>query len=189
VTPLVDARRTRAADAGMWLFLASLVMFYASLYSGYVLLRAGSETWTTPWLARPIVWGIQPFVVSSTLGLALVFVVIRQLQLAAESGAPRSIGVWLPTIATSSLTLTWWDAARAMLAAGSGPATSVAAASWFVLTGALALGVLGGGLVATWWAWRDRQSGTPAHALRQLQRYWGLMLVVWFSIVIGMYVV
>lgn len=189
MTPPVDARRVRAAEAGMGLFLASLVMFYASLYSGYVLLRAGSETWTTPWLARPIVWGIQPFVVSSTLGLALAFVSIRQSRLAAESGAPRSIGVWLPTMATASLTLTWTSAASGMLNAGSGPATSVAAASWFVLTGALALGVLGGGLVATWWAWRDRRSDTPAHALRQLQRYWGLMLAVWFSIVIGMYVV
>jgi len=189
VTPGVDARRTRAADAGTWLFLASLVMFYASLYSGYVLLRAGSETWTTPWLARPILWKIQPFVVSNTLWLVLAFVNTRQWRLAAASGAPRSIGVWLPTMAASGVALAWTGAADAMLKAGSGPAASVAAASWFVLTGALALGVLGGGLVATWWAWRDRRSETPVHALRQLQRYWGLMLVVWFSIVVGMYFV
>ena len=35
-------RPDRAASAGMWLFIASIVMFYGALFSGYVLLRAGS---------------------------------------------------------------------------------------------------------------------------------------------------
>ncbi len=43
-------RADRAADAGMWLFTASLVMLMASLVSGYVLLRAGSAAWPTPWV-------------------------------------------------------------------------------------------------------------------------------------------
>src|SRR5687768_2078171 len=46
---------TSAARLGLWLFLASEAMFFASLFSGYVMLRAGSVNWPGrlagfPWL-------------------------------------------------------------------------------------------------------------------------------------------
>lgn len=36
---------TTSVRLGMWLFLASEAMFFASLFSAYVLLRTGSATW------------------------------------------------------------------------------------------------------------------------------------------------
>ena len=43
----------RAASLGMWLFLASEAMFFGALFSGYVLLRTGSEHWAGRRAAQP----------------------------------------------------------------------------------------------------------------------------------------
>ena len=44
VTPRPDTGLTNTR-LGIWLFLASEVMLFGGLFSAYVLLRAGAETW------------------------------------------------------------------------------------------------------------------------------------------------
>ena len=42
------------AKLGIWLFLASEVMLFGGLFSGYVLLRVGADQWPHGWLSVPL---------------------------------------------------------------------------------------------------------------------------------------
>ncbi len=187
----VAHRDARAADVGTWLFLASLVMFYGALFSGYVLLRAGSTAWDTPWLTVTAPWRIFPFAWSQTIWLAGVGASVGRWRVGSPrySGPPRAIFSWLPALASVTFTADWVNMARTLMAEGHGAATSVGAACWFVLTGAVAVGVIGGGLVAAGTAWRYRGATPPPHRLRLQQRYWMVILAFWLSIVTGFYLV
>ncbi len=37
------------AKLGIWLFLASEVMLFGALFSTYIILRTGAESWPKPW--------------------------------------------------------------------------------------------------------------------------------------------
>ena len=187
----VADRDARAADVGTWLFLASLVMFYGALFSGYVLLRAGSTAWDTPWLTFTAPWRVFPFALSQTIWLAGVGASVWRWRVGYPrgSGQQRAIFRWLPVLASFTFTADWVNMARALTAAGHGAATSVGAACWFVLTGTVAVGVIGGGMVAAGTAWRYRGATPPPHRLRLQQRYWMVILAFWLSIVTGFYLV
>ena len=182
-------RGQRAADVGTGLFLASLVMFFGALFSGYVLLRAGSNAWDTPWLTVTAPWRIFPFALSQTLWLGGVGASVWRWRVGYPrgSGQQRAIFRWLPMLAAITFTADWANMARALAAAGHGPASSVGAASWFVLTGAVAVGVAGGGLVTAGTVWWYRGATPPPHQLRLQQRYWMVLLAFWLSIVVGCY--
>lgn len=187
----VPDRDARAADVGTWLFLASLVMFYGALFSGYVLLRAGSTAWDTPWLTVTAPWRIVPFAWSQTIWLAAVGASVWRWRVGSprDSGRQRAIFSWLPALASVTFTADWVNMARALTAGGHGAATSVGAACWLVLTGTVAVGVIGGGMVAAGTAWRYRGATPPPHRLRLQQRYWMVILAFWLSIVTGFYLV
>ncbi|MEP7118745.1 MAG: hypothetical protein ABI880_14245 [Acidobacteriota bacterium] len=187
--PMTLDRDARAADLGMWLFVASLVMFFGALFSGYVLLRAGSSAWDAPWLTVSAPWRIFPFPFSQTIWLAGAGASVWRWRVGSPrgSGQQRAIFWWLPVLASVTFAADWANTARELMAAGRGPASGVGAASWFVLTGAVAMGVLGGGLVVASTAWRYRGDTPSPQLLRLLERYWWLMLAFWTTIVVGMY--
>ena len=187
-TAVVPDRHLRAADVGMWLFLASLVMFFGALFSGYVLLRAGSATWDTPWLSVAAPWRVFPFPLSQALWLAGAGASVWRWRVGYPrgSGRQRAIFWWLPVLAALTFTADWANMATTLTGSGHGPATSVGAASWFVLTGVVAVGVIAGGLVAAATAWRHG-AAAPRHRLRLQQRYWTVLLAFWLSLVAGFY--
>ena len=173
-------RDTRAADVGMWLFIASLVMFYGALYSGYVLLRAGSDTWAAPWTAGEV-WHRTWLV-----GAAAMCVSAHR-----KNTAPvrRLTFLHVSAFLGGAFVIRGVSTAAGLAGAGHAPSSSVAAASWFVLTGVHAVLVLGGAIVTGWIA-----LGVPKHTrhdlhLQLIERYWWLMVVFWSSIVVGFYVV
>ena len=188
-TAVVTDRHLRAADVGMWLFLASLVMFFGALFSGYVLLRAGSATWDTPWTgagpdADPWITAGLPFIWISGAAVAL-----RRWRAAYATLVGAQSSRWgLLLVSTFVATAYWLTAALSMARTGHGPATGVAAASWFVLTGVVFVGVLGGGMVAGGMMWRYRAAAPPLHHLRLFERYWWLLFGFWATIVVGMYI-
>lgn len=184
--PWHDLRAERAADAGMWLFLASLLMLFAGLFSGYVLLRAGSATWITPWREASPLWSMP---LSHVAWLLACTGAAWRWRVGYPTGTGQQAAVfwWLPLLAVVVLAMNWLRVATALARGGHAPATSVAAASWFVLTGFVAIGAVGGGLAVAWLAWRHRGGAPPAHVARQVQRYWTFLLGCWLSIVVGMY--
>jgi cytochrome c oxidase subunit 3 len=164
----------------MWLFLAAEAMLFGSLFSGYVMLRAGSTAWpgpvgAFPWLETLLLVGASAafgpkrsqLVVSNTLGLT--FVVIK---------------VFGDT---------------ALVRKGITPATDLMWACWFTLTGVHALHVLGGAVFTGWLAGPAfRMSGTGSREpgadrerwlarIDATRRYWLFVDLVWLFIVAGFY--
>jgi cytochrome c oxidase subunit 1 len=168
--PPIEPGQTRLAavprartDLAPWLLAAWLAMFFGSLLSGYVLLRAGNAEWplhASGWglaagggallaaaasLARPTRGGL---VVSAGFGAALV--------------------VWLSSLHDAAFT------------AGRTPASHLEFASWFTLTGALLTIVALVSGAAAWNAFRH-PAMLPARA-RGFRIVWGSLSLIWLAV-------
>lgn len=169
----------RAARVGLWLFLASETLFFASLLSGYVLLRAGSEAWPRHVLLTPV-------------GAVMQTLLLAGAAAGARLAARRltSAPLWVATVlslAFVSFTFAGYDR---QLAAGEGPAVDLALACWFTLTGVHLLHVIGGALTTAWLAgpgWPDASGSSDAHhtRLESTARFWLFLLAVWIVMVAG----
>jgi cytochrome c oxidase subunit 1 len=166
---------TTSARLGLWLFLASEAMFFASLLSGYVMLRFGSAQWPDrlagfPWLETVLLVGASAAFGSTRLrliashALALTFVFIK--------------------LATD------WS----MMSKGLVPANDLMLASWYTLTWVHAAHVLAGAIWTGWLAgpayrlsdedkdrWQARMDST--------RRYWLFVDLLWLLLVVGFYFV
>jgi len=181
-------RDTRAADIGTWLFLASLVMFYGALFSGYVLLRAGSNAWATPWTEGEM--GEWPMAVDHwfrTMWLGFAVLQSRRLRGVGvpRSGLPRF--AWLVVAAAAMFVWRSWTIAAVLLRSGATPAASVPLACWFVLTGTIACLVAGGAVASAWIAIEPVPSVQRARRGAMMERYWLVVLVLWLVTVGGLY--
>ena len=164
---------TSSSSLGMWLFLASEAMFFASLFSGYVMLRAGSPDWPAafagfPWLETVLLVGA-----SAAFGPSRV-----QLMVA------NALGLAFVAVKIMNDTV--------MIDGGHTPSANVMLASWFTLTGVHAFHVLAGAVFSGWLAGpafgmasgeRDRWAAR-IHATR---RYWLFVDLVWLIIVAAFY--
>jgi heme/copper-type cytochrome/quinol oxidase subunit 3 len=149
-------------------------MLFASLFSGYVMLRVGAASWpgamgAFPWLETLLLVGASAafgpsrlrLIVSNSLGLTFVAMkVIGDLE---------------------------------MMRDGSTPASSLMLACWFTLTWVHAAHVLGGAVFTGWlggpgfgMAENDRDRWTAR--IEATRRYWLFVDVVWLAIVVGFYV-
>ncbi len=186
-TPAQD-RDTRATDVGTWLFLASLVMFYGALFSGYVLLRAGSDTWAAPWKEGALAqWPTTVDHWFRTMWLA--FAVMQSRRLSGRGvlapGLPRF--AWLGVAAAGMFVWRSWVMADLLLRAGATPASSVPMACWFVLTGTVAALVGAGALASAWVALEPVPAVQRARRGAMLERYWLTVLGIWLVTVWGLY--
>ena len=118
----------------MWLFLASLVMFLASLVSGYVLLRAGSEAWPTPWVRNGIGALDDPW-----FRLLCLLVAAGTSGAAAAAGRTASRGYALSPAGRGVCRAVFVRADHrsgpGVCVPGHGPASHIAPATWLALNG------------------------------------------------------
>lgn len=182
-------RAERAADAGMWLVTASLVMLMASLVSGYVLLRTGSTAWPTPWIRDGVGALDDPW-----FRLLCLLVAAGACAAAARGWPPGTSRVTrypLPAAAFAGAVFSGRTiaAAQLLVAAGHGPASHIAPATWLALNGMLAV-LAAGGVAAT--VAVNLGTADPASRRRRsrlLARYWTLLTVCFAVIVVGMYLI
>jgi heme/copper-type cytochrome/quinol oxidase subunit 3 len=182
--PAVD-RGERAADAAVVLVLASVAMFFASLYSGFVLLRVGSESWPAPWIAAGTRAAVEPW-----LRLLWLLVAIA----AARAGAHDAAGssplsrspLHLGTAAGLTFAAHTVVAGRSLTALGHTPASHVAVATWFALNGVLALLVVAGAAASSWAALTLAPDLRRRRA-RAMARYWTLLAICFLAVLAGMY--
>ena len=162
---------TTAARLGIWLFLASEAMFFASLFSGYVMLRAGAVTWPDRLQGFPVLetlllvgasaaFGKSRFRLIASHALGLTFVVIK--------------------LATDASTIS----------NGAAPATNVMLASWYTLTWVHAFHVFAGAVFTGWLAgpsFRMAEEDRDRWAARidATRKYWLFVDLVWLVIVAG----
>lgn len=186
---VLDDRDGRAAVTGMWLFIASIVMFYGAIFSGYVLLRAGSVTWDTPWLTGPAAnW---PYSVDHWFRtMWLGFAVMQSRRLTGEGVEAPGLSrySWLVALAGAAFVWRCWYIGSWLSDIGLVPSASVALACWYILNGTIATLVAGGAAAAIWIALDPVPAAQRARRGAMLQRYWVLMLVLWITTVVGLYI-
>jgi cytochrome c oxidase subunit 1 len=167
-TPRPDSRTTNVR-LGLWLFLASEAMLFGSLFSAYVLLRAGAANWADPWQWLP----------PSSLMLLTALLVIASVT------ARRWI--WVSAAAgLIFLVIKAFEFAQ-MLDAGLHPAVNLTLACWFVLTGMHWLHVAGGVCANVWIATSARLLPAAHQAERKhaLRLYWIFVDVIWVAILVS----
>lgn len=186
---LLTEREDHAAVTAMWLFIGSVVMFYGSLFSGYVLLRAGSLTWEMPWKVGPAAeW---PYSVDHWFRtMWLGFAVMQARRLKGDGvpfpGLPRFS--WMVVLAGAAFVWRCWYIGDWLSGLGYTPSASVPLACWYVLNGTIAALVAGGTAAAVWIALDPVTPEQRARRGAMLQRYWVLMLVLWVTTVAGLYI-
>jgi heme/copper-type cytochrome/quinol oxidase subunit 3 len=184
VTPETDAvpayatRRDTATSAnrlGVWLFLASEAMFFGALFSGYVMLRAGSTNWPAP-------FGGFPWLETALLAAASLAIGGSRTRLAGSTA-----------MAVLFVAIKFLNDA-ALIGKGMTPATSTFLACWFTLTSVHALHVLGGAIATAWlagpsFALSSREPERWRSRIDTVRRYWLFVDVIWLLIVAAFYIV
>jgi heme/copper-type cytochrome/quinol oxidase subunit 3 len=173
----------------MWLFVASLVMFLASLGSGYVLLRAGSEAWPTPWVASGVSALADPWF--RLLWLVVAAGTARAAGRDRSSGPARVARYGLPLAALAGAVFfaRTWAAGRALIRSGHGPASHIAPATWFALNGVLAMLVLGGVCATAAVALGHADPAVGRRRARLVARFWAVMAAAFAALAVGMYLI
>ncbi len=165
---------TSATRLGVWLFLASEAMFFGALFSGYVMIRAGSSDW-------PASFGGFPWLETLLLAAASLAV-----------GRTRSRLVGSAVLAGLFVAMKFATDA-ALIAKGMTPASSTFLACWFTLTTVHALHVLAGAMAMAWlagpsFAIADAEPDRWRSRIDVVRRYWLFVDVVWLLIVVSFYV-
>ncbi len=166
---------TTVGRLGMWLFLASSTMFFGSLFSAYVMLRAGSLEWPEPFSLVP--W----LETALLLGAAVAFGEARIRLIGAHALGLAFVAVKLLND-------------MVMIRKGLLPSASMQLACWFTLGAVHAAYVFGGAIFSGWLAgpafgmkaddrdrWRAR--------IEAMHRYWIFMALLWLLLVGGFHVV
>lgn len=166
--PRTDTR-TSNIRIGIWLLLASELMLFGSLFSAYAMLRAGAAAWTSgrAWL--------EP---GPTIALSALLV-------AASVLARRRLG-WSAGAGIGFLGVALFEYSR-LLAAGVRPASDVATACWFVLSGVHWVHVAAG-VAATLWVRTGTGRLPAAHTVERLHAlglYWRFVDLIWIAILIA----
>jgi cytochrome c oxidase subunit 1 len=160
------------ARLGMWLFLASEVMFFGALLSSWVLLRTGAPPGTWPRHGWEVL-GL-PLAIAGTLVL-----LASSGTLAARAG---KAGMGLTVLAGAvflGLAAAEW---AALLGKGLLPHSGTFLALYFTLTGVHALHVLGGVAVNGW-----LMRAGAAHRVEAASLYWHFVGAVWIVLFLALY--
>lgn len=132
------------AKLGVWLFLASEVMLFATLFTSYIVLRMGSATWPWGWDALNV-----PLATLNTAILIASSVTIVMAYAKAYDKDKPGFQLWMAaTLALSFgfLIVKAFEYGHEFHL-GIGPSTSVFYAVYFTMTGLHGIHILGGILV------------------------------------------
>jgi len=159
----------------MWLLLASLAMFFGSLFSAYVMLRAGSTEW-------PEAFAIIPWLETFLLVGAAAAIGHTRIRLI---GA-HAMGLAFVVVKLMSDML--------MIRKGLLPSATLQLACWFTLGFVLTFHVFAGAIATGWLAgpafrMKVEQRERFQARVEAQKRYWIFLAIVWLALVGGFYVV
>lgn len=130
------------AKLGIWLFLASEVMFFGALFSSLIVLRTGDPTWPAhhdTGLNWPLAFVNTLFLIASSVTVVMAWSAL-QLKDAAKAKRYLAITIGLALGFMVLKSYEYWT----KFGHGIGPQTSTFHAVYFLLTGVHAIHVLGG---------------------------------------------
>jgi heme/copper-type cytochrome/quinol oxidase subunit 3 len=177
------------ATLGMWLFIASEVMLFGSLFSSYALLRIGAPTW--PDQSATLNVGLAT--VNTVILIASSVAILRASRAAAE-GAIRGFRQAMAITVLCGIGFLAIKAVeyRGELLAGLLPATNNFIGLYFTLTGLHALHVAAG-LVVNGHLWVSGAALARTDASRFTSRvqmaalYWNFIDLVWITMFVVLY--
>jgi cytochrome c oxidase subunit III len=151
------------ATLAVWLFLASELMLFGSLFSSYAILRTGADTWPD-----------QSAVLEVPLGAVnTVLLVVSSVAL-----QRRRVGMTL-ALGVAFLGIKAYEYAGTV-AAGLLPSASNFLGLYYALTGLHAVHLFGGIVVLAWFAAARKPLGA-------VTTYWHFVDVTWMSIFVVLY--
>jgi cytochrome c oxidase subunit III len=174
---------------GMWLFVASEVMLFGSLFSSYVILRTGSPNWPEGGLS------ITAAAANTVILLASSFTMSRASAWARSDRSNRYRAPLAISVALGALFLVIKGSEYAAhLSHGEYPSVNNALAMYFTLTGFHALHILGGLLAMLYLigpaaALRRTHPELFANRVENTTLYWHFVDVVWICVFITLYVI
>ena len=177
------------AQIGIWLFIASEVMLFGALFSGYALLRTGSDAWPHGWQRLDVTLGgvNTAVLMASSVVIALAVRSLRREQWRRgrrELAITCALGVLFLAIKAFEY--------REHIAAGELPSRDNFFAVYYTLTGLHALHVIGGVLVLAYLAGpgASMRRGQPerfAHRAATASIYWQFVDVIWLLVFATVY--
>ena len=164
---------------GMWLFLASEVMFFTGLIAAYIVLRMSHPAWPGPegHLSKAL-GGLNTFILlCSSATMVLAFVEAQR----GRQGALRMQLGWTIVLGMAFLGIKAYEYST-KLSHGIAPSTNVFWSCYYTLTGFHALHVLGG-IIANGWLFIRTLQGrihlASAYKLELAGLYWHFVDIVW----------
>ena len=167
---------------GIWLFIASEIMLFGSLFSAYALVRASAEQWP---IGREI---LQP-----TLALVNTFVLLGGTASIWRARSRDPLQAMAPLAASTFLAFVFLvikgGEYRLDLLEGLRPSASMFLALYFTLTGLHALHVLAGGVANAWViaGMRRVQPALTTGRVRALSLYWLFVDAIWIVLLVLFY--
>lgn len=166
---------------GIWLFLASEVMLFGSLFSSYVLLRSGALTWPeqSALLSVPLATLNTIILISSSATMVLAWAALRL-----GNPAKYRLYMGLTILGGAAFMVVKAFEYGDKFSHGLGPATDNFYGLYFTLTGLHAIHVLGG-MVVNGYLWGPGLSMWRTDPVRFTNRvevaglYWHFVDVVW----------
>jgi cytochrome c oxidase subunit 3 len=169
------------AKAGIWLFLASEVMLFGALFTSYILLRVGAETWPHGWelLNIPLATFNTVVLISSS-----VTMVMSWASLMMRDFKKYKMYMGLTILAGLIFLVVKAFEYGAKFSHGIYPATDTFYATYFTLTGLHGLHVLGG-IIVNFYNWAPGSKMWQTEPIRFTNRveviglYWHFVDLVW----------
>ena len=129
------------AKLGVWLFLASEIMLFATLFTSYIVLRMGATSWPWGWDVLNV-----PLATLNTVILITSSVTIVMAYAKAYDGDKKGFQLWMAATLLLSLGFLVVKGFEygAEFKLGIGPHTSVFYAIYFTMTGLHGIHILGG---------------------------------------------
>ena len=168
-----------SAKLGMWLFLASEVMFFTGLLGAYIVLRAGLPTWPHPGEELKIqLAALNTFILlSSSMTMALSVAAVHH----ADRAKAQLFLVLTILLGTAFLSVKGYEYSL-KFAHGHFPGTGIFWDCYFTLTGLHGLHVLAG-IIANFWVlsltFRPDFLKQRGHLVEISGLYWHFVDVVW----------
>ena len=177
--PAVGRLGIESGKLGMWVFLASEVMFFAGLLSAYIVLRMAHPAWPGPGghLSVPIGTANTLILIGSSMTMALgVGAAARR-----EPGRLRLFLLATMLLGCAFLGIKFFEY-EAKFHHGIGPSTNIFWSCYFTLTGLHGLHVAIGVLVNLWvlaHTWGPRFWTEKRHVVELSGLYWHFVDIVW----------
>ncbi|MDX6768357.1 MAG: cytochrome c oxidase subunit 3 [Elusimicrobiota bacterium] len=177
------------AKLGVWLFLASEIMLFATLFTTYIVLRMGSVAWPWGWdvLNVPLAMANTFVLISSSVTIVLAYVGVY-------NKSKSQFRLWMGATLALSFVFLAIKAVEygAKFEHGISPATSVFYAVYFTMTGLHGLHVIGGivlNAVLLAMSWSDDCWNDPLFLgrIEGAGLYWHFVDVVWIFLFPALY--